>query len=136
MSNNVQKPPLMLPLYVKPKRKRALIKKVSRVSKILELRVKGYTLEQIAAELNCSEKTVRRSLKDEPIQEFIDALLQAQLADIAGAKTGTRLHYRDKLLEKMMPQKVEQKYSGEPAITVKVWRPEEKKTESSADAGS
>lgn len=134
MSDNDQKPRLMLPA---PKRKRALIKKTGRVSKILTLRVKGLTLEQIATELGCSEKTVRRSLKDEPIQEFIDALLQAQLADIAGAQTNTRLHYRDKLLEKMMPQKVEQKYSGEPAITVKVWRPEEeKKDEPAADARS
>jgi len=135
MSDNDQKPRLMLPLLPRPKQKRALIKKTGRVSKILTLRVKGLTLEQIATELKCSEKTVRRSLKDEPIQEFIDALLQAQLADIAGAKTGTRLHYRDKLLEKMMPQKVEQKYSGEPAITVKVWRPEEKKDEPAAEPG-
>jgi len=112
MSDNVQNPPLMLPFLAKPKQKRALIKKAGRISRILELRVKGYTHEQIAKELKCNEKTIRRNLKDEPTQSFIDTLMQAQLADIIEAKTGTRLHYRDKLLEKLMPRKIEQKTEG------------------------
>jgi IS30 family transposase len=118
MSDNVQNPPLMLPFLAKPKQKRALIKKAGRISRILELRVKGYTHEQIAKELNCNEKTIRRNLKDEPTQSFIDTLMQAQLADIIEAKTGTRLHYRDKLLEKLMPRKIEQKTEGKLDIAV------------------
>jgi predicted transcriptional regulator len=108
----------MLPLLTKPKQKRALIKKATRISKALQLQAKGYTLEQIAQELGCNEKTIRRNLKDEPTQAFIDALVQAQLVDIVGAKTGTRLHYRDKLLEKMMPRKVESKTEGKLDIAV------------------
>jgi transcriptional regulator with XRE-family HTH domain len=120
MPDNAQIPPLMLPLLPlpKPKQKRALIKKAGRISRILELRVKGYTLEQIATELKCNESTIRRNLKDEPTQAFIDTLMRAQLADILEAKTGTRLHYRDKLLEKLMPRKVESKTEGKLDIAV------------------
>jgi len=118
MHDNAQNPPLMLPLLPKPKRKRALVKKAGRISRILELRVKGYTLEQIATELKCNESTIRRNLKDESTQAFIDALVREQLADIVAAKTGTRLHYRDKLLEKMMPRKVESKTEGKLDIAV------------------
>jgi AraC-like DNA-binding protein len=118
MPDNAQNPPLMLPLLTKPKRKRALIKKTGRISRILELRVKGYTLEQIATELKCNESTIRRNLKDESTQAFVDTLIRAQLADIVEAKTGTRLHYRDKLLEKLMPRKVESKTEGKLDIAV------------------
>ena len=118
MPDNAQNPPLMLPLLTKPKRKRALVKKAGRISRILELRVKGYTLEQIATELKCNESTIRRNLQDEPTQAFVDTLIRAQLADIVEAKTGTRLHYRDKLLEKLMPRKVESKTEGKLDIAV------------------
>lgn len=83
-----------------------------------------------------SKRTVWADLHSATAEEFIEELKRRQLADIAlaGDNYEIRLKYRDLLLDKLMPRKVEQKNTGEPTISVRLWRPE--KTESAPDGGS
>jgi AcrR family transcriptional regulator len=101
-----------------PNEGKCVLKKKARRRRIIELRTQGHTITEIAEELGVGDSTVDRDLKSRDAQEFIDALVQQQLADIISAKIGVRLHYRDKLLEKMMPRKVEQKTEGKLDLTV------------------
>jgi IS30 family transposase len=101
-----------------PSKEKCILKKKVRRRKIIELRTRGRTIAEIAEELGVGDSTVDRDLKSSDVQEFIDALVQQQLIDILDAKIGPRLHYRDKLLEKMMPRKVESKTEGKLDLAV------------------
>ena len=101
-----------------PTKEKCILKKKVRRRQVIELRSRGRTINQIAEKLGVGDSTVDRDLKSSDIQEFIDALVQQQLIDILDAKIGPRLHYRDKLLEKMMPRKVESKTEGKLDIVV------------------
>lgn len=91
-----------------PPAKLVVLKTAARRRKIIELRVHGYTVEYIAKVLGVSKKTVDRDLKSKDIQDFTERLMRQQLVDVSKADLETRLQYRDKLLEKLMPQRVEQ----------------------------
>jgi len=90
------------------------------------LRAKGWTYQQIAAELGVNEKTIRRDMKTVDVKDFIDELIRQQLADIIESEGEIRLKYRDKLLDKLLPRKVEAKTEskGEMTFELKAWRPE------------
>jgi len=51
---------------------------------------------------------------------FVDELLRLQLRDITISDTHLRLKYRDKILEKLMPRRVEQMVDGSSEIRVVV----------------
>jgi len=54
-----------------------------------------------------SQKTVYRDRHSTTAQEYVDELIRRQLRDIAAADIEQKLNYRDKLLGKLIPQKIE-----------------------------
>jgi IS30 family transposase len=106
MSQNVPKPNL---------------KKAARLRRVIELRAQGGTIDGIAKALDVSEKTVDRDLRGEDIKLFVDELIRQQLTDIVEAKLGMRLRYRDRLLDKLLPRKIEQKGEVEQSILIRGW---------------
>ena len=97
-------------------KKKAKLKKAVRRLKVIELRVKGYNLEKIAKKLGVNEKTIRRDLKSQQTSDFIDELVRQQLLDINGSDVDVRLRYRDILLGKLLPRKIQ----SEANVDVKV----------------
>ena len=71
-----------------------------------------------------SLRTINRLLNSLEAQTYVEELKRLQLRDITIAEIPLRLKYRDRLLDKMMPRKVEQKIEGQQTIVVKVWKPE------------
>lgn len=109
------------------------LKQDERRIKVIELRCSGYTETQIAEMLGVSERTVRRDLKSSIAEEFVCELKRRQLKDIEESKDPKiRLLYRDKLLNKLMPKKVNQTVSGgKTPIFLQMWKPEENEDEKS-----
>jgi len=104
-----------------PPQKETTLKKAVRLRKVIELRAQGGTIDNIAKALGVSEKTIDRDLKGDDIKPFVDELIRQQLTDIVEAKLGMRLKYRDKLLEKLLPRKIESKGEVEAGIIIKGW---------------
>ena len=107
------------------------IKHFERRKQVIELRRRGLTESQIAKDLGVSERTVRRDLRSLQVQEFVEELKRRQLQDIEESEDPrTRLHYRDKMLDKLMPRQLNTKVEGGSSpILLEIWRPqtEEKK---------
>lgn len=87
---------------------------------MFELRVTGLTIPQISRQLRgegyrAGEKTVWSDLHTDEAKAFIEELLRKQFADItlAGEDLELRLRFRDKLLDKFMPQLIKKKIEGE-----------------------
>jgi IS30 family transposase len=90
------------------------LKQSARRKKVIEFRVKGWNIANIASKLHVNEKTVDRDLQSIDVKAFDAELIRRQLDELEGAeKIETRLHFRDRLLDKLLPKKVEQKVSGE-----------------------
>jgi IS30 family transposase len=80
---------------------------------VVELRAQGLTLQQIATHLQVNEKTIDRDIKSSEMRLMIEEIQRQQLDDIQHEeKSYVRMQFRDKLLEKLMPKKVEQQVSG------------------------
>jgi hypothetical protein len=96
------------------------LKRATRRQRIFELRVLGLTIPQISETLKnegyrigTSEHTVYDDLHSGEAKEFVEELLRRQLANIAVEENRTmKLKYYDRLLDKLMPQKVESKVEG------------------------
>ena len=69
-----------------------------------------------------SERTIWQDLRSDDVKEFTDELMRRQLADITlSDNISVRLNYRDKLLDKMLPKKIESKGEIEAGIVIKAW---------------
>ena len=102
------------------------ISKVSRLARALDLKTRGLTDSEISARMTeegyrrVSMHTVNRLLNGVEAKLFVDELLRLQLRDITISDTHLRLKYRDKILEKLMPRRVEQMVDGSSEIRVVV----------------
>ena len=107
------------------------LKQDERKIRVIELSCLGYTERKIAGLLGVSERTVRRDLKSVDAEDYVGELKRRQLKDIEESKDRKiRLHFRDRLLNKLMPKKVNQTVTGEKAsIILQMWKPEEDKNE-------
>lgn len=101
------------------------LKREVRRKRVIELRCVGLTQPQICEKLReegfrTSRRTVWEDLHSATAEDFIEELKRRQLADIAlaGNDYEIRLKYRDLLLDKMMPRKVEQKTESKVAVVV------------------
>ena len=89
------------------------LKPTIRRKRVIDFRAQGRKIADIATELKVSEKTIDRDLKSTQITAFIDEIQRQQLDDIQHEeKSYVRMQFRDKLLDKLMPKKVEQRVSG------------------------
>jgi len=89
-----------------------------RVRRVLELSTSGMTIPDISDMMKgegyaASERTVWSDLNSVEAQEYLEEVLRKQLTDITIADIGLRLKYRGKLLDKLMPSKIEQKIESE-----------------------
>lgn len=103
----------------KPLEKNKLGKKIRR-RKIAIMKGEGFTVEEMSKALGVSDSTVDRDLKSAEVQEFVDELIRQQLLDIKKAPIRVRLHYRDSLIDKHMPKKMEQKIEGGESFRVEI----------------
>lgn len=101
------------------------LKQTVRRQRVIGLRCVGLTQAQICEKLReegfrTSERTVWADLHSATAEDFIEELKRRQLADIAlaGDDYEIRLKYRDLLLDKIMPRKVEQKTESKIAVVV------------------
>ncbi len=89
-----------------------------RVRRVLELSTSGMTIPDISARMikegfKASERTVWSDLNGIEAKDYQAEILRKQLTDITIADIRLRLKYRGKLLDKLMPSKVEQKIEGD-----------------------
>ena len=101
------------------------LKQTVRRQRVIGLRCVGLTQAQICEKLredgfSISERTVWADLHSATAEEFIEELKRRQLADITLASDDyeVRLKYRDLLLDKIMPRKVEQKTESKVDVIV------------------
>jgi len=96
-----------------------IIGRRARLERAIELKCKGLTDKEISARMMdegyqyVSFRTINRILNTVSDERITEELKRLQLRDITTADSPIRLKYRDKMLEKLMPRKVEQKLSGE-----------------------
>jgi len=100
-----------------------------RVRRVLELSTAGMTIPDISAKMKqegfaASERTVWNDQHSIEAKDYQEEILRKQLVDITIADTEVRLKYRDKLLDKLMPRKIEQKLTGAVTQEVEVKIPE------------
>lgn len=93
-------------------KERNVLRKKTRRRKVIELKAKGYTIAEIAKELDVSDTTIDRDLKSSDAQAFVEELIRQQILDIKQAKLPMRLSFRSDLLDKLLPKKMEQKIEG------------------------
>jgi len=106
---------------------------LARQRRVFELHALGYPIPYISNKLKdegfrvgTSERTVWEDLHSHYVEQLTEELIRRQLMDIALAENDfkTRLHYRDRLLDKLVPKKIESKskVSGTAEIVIKGWR--------------
>lgn len=106
------------------------IKTDSRLARALELKIRGLTYAEISKRMTeegynkVSLRTINRLLNSLEAQNYVEELKRLQLRDITIAEIPLRLKYRDKLLDKLMPRKVEQRVSGDLKQDIEVKFPE------------
>ena len=103
-------------------------KQVIRRGRVVKLMCMGKSGQEIADILGVSIRTVQRDLKSIEVQEIVEELKRRQLLDIEESEDErTRLQYRDKLLDKLIPKKVNTKIEGgRRPIILEIWQPKEK----------
>lgn len=89
-----------------------------RLRRVLELSTSGMTIPDISTLMKqegyaASERTIWNDLNSVEAQDYLEEILRKQLTDITIADIGLRLKYRGKLLDKLLPSKIEQKVEGE-----------------------
>ena len=99
--------------------------------RVVQLWISGYTQAQIAQMLKISERTIRRDVKSTVAEEFVRELQRRQFKDIEECEDPkTRMHYRDKMLNKLMPKNVNHKTpEGKAPIYLQKWGSEEDEVE-------
>jgi len=88
------------------------------VRRVLELSTAGMTIPDISDMMKqegfaASERTVWSDLNSIEAKDYLEEILRKQLTDITIADIALRLQYRGKLLDKLLPSKIEQKVEGE-----------------------
>lgn len=96
-----------------------------RTRRVLELTITGMTIPDISKTMiaegfAASERTVWDHQQNAEAQAFLKELLRRQLGDITIAPREERLKYRDKLLGKLIPTRIEQRinHDGEVEVTI------------------
>ncbi len=89
-----------------------------RVRRVLELSTSGMTIPDISEMMKsegyaASERTVWGDLNSIEAQDYLEEILRKQLTDITIAEIGLRLKYRGRLLDKLLPSRIEQRVEGE-----------------------
>ena len=82
-----------------------------RRAKVLQLKAKGYTNQDIAEHVGVNEKTVRRDLASEGIISFVGELIRRQLLDIETSHpedlpVRDKLRWRADLIQKLLPSNI------------------------------
>jgi DNA-binding transcriptional MerR regulator len=102
-------------------------KQLQRRKRTLELHVKGLTIPQINKALHdehfeTSEHTVFDDVHSQTADEYKEELERQQRADITMAKDDlkVRLEYRDRMIDRLTPKKIEQKIEGSEIIRVEI----------------
>ena len=103
---------------------KVLLRQAARRQRIFELRVLGLTIPQISEMLKkegfrigTSEHTVYDDLHSGEAKEFVEEVLRRHLANIAMEEDrAVKLKYYDRLLDKLMPTKLESKVEGGPIV--------------------
>jgi hypothetical protein len=109
------------------------MKEENRISRIFELRCLGYTIPQISDKLQeesfktgYSERQVWRDLHSDEANRMAEEILRRQLMDIAIADDlKDRMFFRDKILSKIMPRKIESRVESKSEVQLTVKRGEE-----------
>ena len=91
------------------------LKRKARIRRVIELRVLGYTIPMIHDALKkegfimgISERQIFTDLRSTQALAVVDEIKRKQLSDIAIASSvSVRLKYRDKLLGKIIPKKID-----------------------------
>jgi len=86
--------------------------KTKRRIRVVEYWALGATLQETTRYMReegyrISPTTVHRDRHSTTAKEYIDELIRRQLRDIATAELEQKLNYRDKLISKLVPQKIE-----------------------------
>jgi hypothetical protein len=90
-------------------------KRTGRRQRVLELTALGMSIPEISETLGKEgyryhgERTVWSDQNSDEAKEFVKELQRRQLRDIAQADLPVKLKWRAHLLDKLMPQKIEQK---------------------------
>ena len=102
-------------------------KQLQRRKRTLELYVKGLTIPQINKALHdehfeTSEHTVFDDVHSQTADEYKEELERQQRADITMAKDDlkVRLEYRDRMIDRLTPKKIEQKIEGGETYRVEI----------------
>jgi hypothetical protein len=102
---------------------------------MIELKMRGFT--NAAASLRMREEgymkvcektisTFWQTMKRVSPYQIVEELQRQQLADITMSEDReVRLKYRDRLLDKLMPQRIESRSEAETTLVLKMWRPDE-----------
>ena len=105
----------------------AKINKISltgRLARALDLKARGLTDAEISERMkdegymHVSVRTINSLLNSLEAKSFVDELLRLQLRDITTSDTALRMKYRDRLLEKLMPKRIEQQIEGATDIRI------------------
>lgn len=89
-----------------------------RVRRVLELSTAGMIISEISSKMiaegyAASVRTVKKDLHSIEAKAYLEEILRKQLTDITIADIELRLKYRGKLLDKLLPSKIEQKVEGQ-----------------------
>lgn len=109
--------------------RRALARQARRTQRIIQLQIAGLTQSEIVVQLReegfpISERTISRTFKTPQHQVFLDELIRQQLQDITlnrQSNPEAAMKYRDGLLEKLIPKRVEQKLETSGTMEVKTY---------------
>lgn len=88
-------------------------KRIQRINRIFELRCMGWTMNQIQKGLReehfirgTSTKQIRRDLRSPQMKAYVDELIRLQMKEIYDCTdVKTRLEYRDRILNKLVPSR-------------------------------
>lgn len=102
-------------------------KQLQRRKRTLELHVKGLTIPQINSALldegyETSEHTVFDDIHSQTAVEYREELERQQRADITMAQKDLKLglEYRDRMIDRLTPKKIEQKVDGVETFRVEI----------------
>ena len=121
----------MAPLTIKDKVKETertpTVKQLQRRKRTIELSCKGLTIPQINNALNqenfeTSEHTVFDDLHSQTAVEYGEELERQQRADITLAQKDLklRLEYRNRIIDRLTPKRIEQKVEGGETFKVEI----------------
>ena len=119
--------PLTIQDKVKETERNPTVKQLQRRKRTIELSCKGLTIPQINNALHqedfeTSEHTVFDDLHSQTADEYKEELERQQRADITMAQKDLklRLEYRDRMIDRLTPKRIEQKVEGGETFRVEI----------------